>query len=110
MGSMHGRSLLPTHLLQSSDPRRGWLTPMSSLLPVNSLTLHLKLSSLAFSYRGHPSTDTGQLTGCIIPAAPVGSNNSVNRSMEAGGWDSGSCTSPSHPTQTLTLPHTDFTD
>lgn len=49
MGSMHGSSLLPTHLLQSSDPRRGWLTPMSSLLPVNSLTLHLKLSSLAFT-------------------------------------------------------------
>lgn len=30
--------------------RRGWLTPMTSLLPVNSLSLLLNLSSLAFSH------------------------------------------------------------
>lgn len=83
MGSMHGSSLLPTHLLQSSDPRRGWLThvfsPTCQLPDTSSKTLKLGLHS----YQGHPSTDTGQLIGCIIPMAPVGSNNSVNRSMEA---------------------------
>lgn len=53
MVSVHGSSLLPAHPLQTSNPTwRGWLTPMTSLLPVNSLTLRLKLK-LKLSLHSH---------------------------------------------------------